>query len=406
MKIVGFNLTPYFKTLLFLSGVGALSTLVSPIIGYRAVGYIFLLGVLAVGSVASIGPVFFAAFLSAMTWNFFFMPPRFTFLIAHPEDLILLFTFFVAALITGVLTNRIRKHQAIIQEREERLRQAEVLKESEKLHQTLLNSISHELRTPLTAIMGSATALSDENSPDTMEFRRAIASELSAASDRLNRVTENLLDMSRINSGVMKLKKEWHDVHDLIGVTLQRLGRNLDRHHVKLDVVADLPLIEIDFRLLEHVLTNILINAAQYSPPTSTICISAKAVGQELILSIEDEGPGIGESHAQKIFEKFYRVPGTPAGGTGLGLSIAKSIVELHCGLIRVETARERGTKFVISLPLGRPPEMPREKDATDIAHGGGIFDSDSTQAQPGIARFFRPGGCVWCQSIRTRPRT
>lgn len=369
MKIAGFNLTPYFRTVLFLCCVGAFSTLVSPIIGYRAVGYFFLLGVLAVGSIASIGPVFFAAFLSAMTWNFFFMPPRFTFLIAHPEDLILLFTFFVAAMITGVLTNRIRKHQSIIQEREERLRQAEVLKESEKLHQTLLNSISHELRTPLTAIMGSATALSDERSPDTREFRRALASELSAASDRLNRVTENLLDMSRINSGVMKLKKEWNDVHDLIGVTLQRLGRNLDRHHVKLDVAANLPLVEMDFRLLEHVLTNILINASQYSPPASTIRISAKADSRELMLCIEDEGPGIGEIHAQKIFEKFYRVPGTPAGGTGLGLSIAKSIVELHCGLIRVETARARGAKFIISLPVGRPPEMPREKDATDLAH-------------------------------------
>lgn len=369
MKNNGFRLIPYFKTLLFLSGVGAFSTLVSPIIGYRAVGYIFLLGVLAVGSVAPIGPVFFAAFISAMTWNFFFMPPRFTFIIAHPEDMILCFTFFVAALITGVLTNRIRKHQAIIQEREERLRQAEVLKESEKLHQTLLNSISHELRTPLTAIMGSATALSDERSPDTREFRRALALELSSASDRLNRVIENLLDMSRLSSGVMRLKKEWHDIHDLIGVTLQRLGHNLDRHNVELDIATDLPLIEMDFRLLEHVLSNILINAAQYSPAESTIRITAKAAGEELIISIEDAGPGIAESHAQKIFEKFYRVPGTPTGGTGLGLSIAKSIVELHSGFIRVEMAQPRGTKFLFSLPLGQPPEMPKEKDAADIGY-------------------------------------
>lgn len=369
MKIAEFRLSPYLKTLIFLSGVGAFSSLVSPLIGYRAVGYIFLLGVLAVGAVASIGPVFFAAFLSALTWNFFFMPPRFTFNIAHPEDMILCLTFFVAALITGVLTNRIRKHQEIIQEREERLRQAEVLKESEKLHQTLLNSISHELRTPLTAIMGSATALSDEHSPDTRKFRRALASELNSASDRLNRVIENLLDMSRISSGVIKLKKEWHDVHDLLGVTLSRLGRNLDRHQIKLDVPAELPLIEMDFRLLEHVLSNILINAAQYSPPASLIRVSANVGNSDLMISIEDQGPGIDESHAQKIFEKFYRVPGTPVGGTGLGLSIARSIVELHCGQVWVEPAKERGARFVISLPLGIPPEMPREKDEASLSH-------------------------------------
>jgi two-component system, OmpR family, sensor histidine kinase KdpD len=369
MKFEKFPLLPYLKTILFLCGVGALSTLVSPLIGYRAVGYIFLLGVLMVGSVASIGPVFLAAVLSSMTWNFFFMPPRFTLLIEQPEDLLLCFTFFVAASITGVLTHRIRKHQAIIQEREERLRQAEVLKESEKLHQTLLNSISHELRTPLTAIMASATALSDDHSADSREFRQAIAVELNAASDRLNRVIENLLDMSRISSGVMRLKKEWHDVHDLIGVTLQRLGRNLDRHKVSLDIAGDLPLVEIDFRLLEHVLSNILINAAQYSPPQSPIRISANATADNLLVTIEDNGPGVGEKHLEKIFEKFYRVPGTPAGGTGLGLSIAKSIVELHNGLIRAESGTESGTTFVISLPLGCPPELPKEKNATNLGH-------------------------------------
>lgn len=368
METERFNLAPYFKTLLFLFAVGALSALASPIIGYRAVGYFFLLAVLAVGSVASIGPVFFAAFLSAVAWNFFFMPPRFTLLITHPEDLILCLTFFFAALITGVLTNRIRKHQAIIREREERLRQAEVLKESEKLHQTLLNSISHELRTPLTAIMASATALSDEHSPDTRDFRRALALELSTASDRLNRVIENLLDMSRINSGAMRLKKEWNDVHDLIGVTLHRLGENLDRHTITIEAPSDVPLIEVDFRLLEHALSNILINAVQYSPLGSEIRISAE-VDHTLKIGIEDEGPGIDETHLQKVFEKFYRVPGTPTGGTGLGLSIAKNIVELHGGEIQAMRSKAGGAKFLISLPLGTQPEMPGERDAAGFGH-------------------------------------
>lgn len=348
---------PYWQTFLFLSVIGIFGTVMSPIIGYRAVGFIFLLGVLGVGAVASIGPVLFAAFLSAIAWNVFFIPPRFTFLISNPDDLILCITYFVAAIITGVLTNRIRDH-------EERLRQAERLKESEKIHQTLLNSISHELRTPLTAIMGSATALDDEHSPDTREFRKALASELTYATDRLNRVIENLLDMSRLNSGMMSLKKEWHDIHDLVGVTLQRLGRNLDGYSVKVDISDGVPLVEIDFRLMEHVLSNLLMNALQYSPKGTEIKITSVAKYGKAVIAIEDQGPGVEPAQFIKIFEKFYRVPGTPTGGTGLGLSIAKSIIELHQGTIEVENRKEGGARFNIVLPLGNPPKLPKEKDA------------------------------------------
>jgi two-component system sensor histidine kinase KdpD len=349
---------PYLKTFLFLCVVGVTSILLFPIIGYRAVGFIFLLAVLAIGSVATLGPVLFSALLSALAWNFLFIPPRFTFAIAQLDDIILCVAYFVAAIITGLLTNKIRI-------REIRLRQAERLKESEKLHQTLLNSISHELRTPLTTIIGSATALSDEHAPDTKEYRHAIATELLLATDRLNRVIENLLDMSRLNSGAMSLKREWHDVHDLVGVTLQRLGKNLDGFTIKTDIASNLPLIEIDFRMMEHVLSNLLINSAQYSPKGTEIKITAVPKYGKAVIVIEDQGPGIDPSQLTKIFEKFYRVPGTPTGGTGLGLSIAKSIIELHQGTIEAE--HNKHGKFNILLPLGRPPEVPKEKDATNI---------------------------------------
>lgn len=344
----------YWRTFLFLGAIGLVSGLVTPIIGYRAVGFVFLLGVLSVGYVATIGPVLFAAFLSALVWNIFFIPPRFTLFISNPDDIMLCVTYFVAAIITGVLTNRIR-------DREERLRQAEMLKESEKLHQTLLNSISHELRTPLTAIMGSATALGDVNSPHTREFQQALASELTYATDRLNRVIENLLDMSRLNSGAMSLKKEWHDVHDLVGVALQRLGKNLDGYSVKVEISDGVPLIEMDFRLMEHVLSNLLMNALQYSPKGTEIKITAVAKFGQAVIVVEDQGPGIDQEHRAKIFEKFYRVPGTPTGGTGLGLSIVKSIVELHQGRIEVENGKTAGARFSILLPLGTAPEVPKE---------------------------------------------
>ncbi len=328
--------------------------MVIPFIGYRAVGFVFLIGVLIVGSISTLGPVLFAAFVSTIAWNLFFIPPLFTFRISNPEDLILCLTYFIAAIITGVLTTKLR-------DREERLRQTEVLKESEKLHQTLLNSISHELRTPLTAIVGCATALGNEQASESKEFRQALATELTLATDRLNRVIENLLDMSRLNSGAMTLKKEWHDLHDLIGVTLQRLGKNLEGFSVEVDVAANLPLIEMDFRLMEHVLSNILVNAAQYSPKGTKIEISAAAKYGKAVILISDAGPGIPEDSLKKVFEKFYRIPGTPAGGTGLGLSIAKSIIEFHGGTIEVENRSTGGAKFCILLPLGRAPEVPKD---------------------------------------------
>lgn len=303
------------------------------------------------GSTASMGPVLFSAFLSTLAWNFLFIPPRFTFVINEAEDILLCFTYFVAAIITGVLTNRVR--------------QADILRESEKLHQTLLNSISHELRTPLTTIMGAATALGDPNAPDSPTFRNAISVELSFASDRLNRVIENLLDMNRIHSGVITLKREWHDIHDLVGVALQRLGKNLENHHVKVDISTDVPLIEMDFRLMEHVLSNILLNATQYSSAGADIDITCKTDRQSVRICVENGGSEIADDQLSKIFDKFYRIPGTPSGGVGLGLSIAKNIVELHKGAILAENvvdqSVENRVRFSITLPLGKAPGVPVE---------------------------------------------
>jgi two-component system sensor histidine kinase KdpD len=352
----------YLKTVLFLSGLTVIGWLLAPVLGYRSVGYIFLIGVLAIGSLASLGPVLFAAILSVFIWNYLFIPPKFTFAIAQGEDLFLCLTYFIAAIVTGVLTSQIRRNQEIA-------RQADILRESEKLHQTLLNSISHELRTPLTAIMGAATALSDERAPTTKEFKQSLSFELGHATDRLNRVIENLLDMSRLSSGVLRLKKQWQDINDLVGVTLQRLGRNLNRHSIKIEIAPDVPLVEIDFQLFEHVLSNIILNATQYSPVNSTITIAVRVKNSNVLISIGDEGPGIPHAHLFQVFEKFYRIPGTPTGGTGLGLSIAKSIVELHQGELRAENRPEGGAQFIIKLPMGIPPEAPKERSATGSSH-------------------------------------
>lgn len=459
------SLIRYWWTFLIIAALGFANEFLEPYLGYRTIGFIFLLGVLAVGSINSRGPVLFSAALSALIWNFFFIPPKFTFAISQPEDVILCLCFFVAAVITGSLTSQAREQESLATEREartmflyeilqdilqsskpedflariswrveellggklrifiaadsqstdsagrlvfpirgrgqqiglmlyetesgqitseqrallesvaqqiglalerlrmeKRLRETEKLEESERLHQTLLNSISHELRTPLTALIGFASALDDDSAMNTKEHRKTLASGLSQACDRLNRVIGNLLDMSRLNSGALGLHKEWHDVSDLVGVVLKDLRVNLKNHKVSVHVADPLPLIEIDFRLMEHALANIILNAATYSPPDSEIEISASAEDKILSLTVHDDGPGIPDESLGKIFEKFYRVPGTPPGGTGLGLSIVKSIVEFHLGRVTVEhSTKRKGAKLTIQLPLGSPPSAPEE---------------------------------------------
>jgi two-component system sensor histidine kinase KdpD len=236
---------------------------------------------------------------------------------------------------------------------------AKLYETSEQLHQTLLNSISHEMRTPLTVIMAAATALEDAHTTKSPEYIKVLGSELLQASDRLNRVIENLLDMSRLNSGVLALKLEWVDLNDLLRGTVDKLGKNLVQHSVSLKLNEPRTLIYVDFRLFEHALSNLLLNAASYSPAGTAIEIRAQfdETQGHLSLSICDQGPGIPAQAQERVFEKFYRVPGTPTGGTGLGLSIVKSIVEAHHGNVHVESAADGGSCFVVQIPV---PPLPQ----------------------------------------------
>jgi two-component system sensor histidine kinase KdpD len=338
-----------------MSGVIFLGAFLNSWIGYRAVGFIFLLGVLAVGLLTSMGPTIFAAVLGAFAWNFIFIPPRYTIHVDQPEDFMMILTYFVVAITMGYLANRVKSH-------EKRLREADMLRESEKLHQTLLDSISHELRTPLTVVMASATTLTNPEIQKEPEVVEAMGRELLGASDRLNRVIENLLDMSRLNSGFLSLKLEWQDVQDLIGVTVQKMKLQLQNRMVEMSLDENLPMIKIDFRLMEHAISNLLQNAVMYSPPGTLIRIEAKVRDQNLFLSIEDQGPGLSIDVLEKIFQKFYRVPGSPSGGTGLGLSIVKSIVEAHGGHVLASNRQEGGARFCIELPVEKMKNFPQEE--------------------------------------------
>lgn len=493
----------YGYTFITLVAVGLVGGVLDGFIGYRAVGFFFLLAVIIIGMFGSIGAVISAAAMSTLFWNYFFIPPKLTFAITTSEDFLMCIAFFVVALITGFLTNRMRFNEKVMREREERtnvlyevlqdianaseksdflnkvtarvgtllsatcgvilkssegklefddgrsfsirlnekdqavaqwcfenkksagwstdtlsqsgalflplkgtgesvgvfifqpikktrkldlekesllfsiVRQLGVsiekhflakrvnenqrLKDSEELHQTLLNSISHEMRTPLTAILGAAAALENDELTGGSKYIKEVAFGLHGAADRLNRVIENLLDMSRLNSGVLSLKLEWHDFGDLISVAVKKLEKQLLAHKLKINFLDQIHLVKMDYRLMEHAISNLILNATMYTPAGTEIKITQKRIDHHFVIEIEDNGPGIPNEAIDKIFDKFYRVPGSPTGGTGLGLSIVKSIIELHKGNITVHPIHPKGVSFVIELPFEEQPQVPEE---------------------------------------------
>jgi two-component system, OmpR family, sensor histidine kinase KdpD len=251
---------------------------------------------------------------------------------------------------------------ALVIERElldEAAEQSAMLRESERLYATLLNSISHELRTPITAIAGAASSLLNIQTGATETTRTELVQNIQSAADRLNRLVENLLDMSRLESGRLRLKRDWCDISEIIGVAVKRFDYCFSNRPLSLGISSNLPLIQVDFVLIEQVLVNLLDNACNYTPEGTLINIMAQHKENNLEVVIEDNGRGIPDADRERIFDKFYRVPGTATGGTGLGLSISRGLVEAHGGTLVAENQPVGGARFVMQLPLaGTPPPV------------------------------------------------
>ncbi len=290
---------------------------------YHSIGYLYLISVIIVSATFTKGPIFLSALLSSLAWNYFFMPPRFSLVIGTNQDILMCYTYFFVASLGGYLNSRIRKHEKLIGMKEE----------SERLYQTLINSISHEIRTPLTAISGNAASLLREEILNEKSRVRTTANELLIASDRLNRVVENLLDMSRIESGHLSLNSEVFSVYELIEHTLVRLKPDLTNHSIKVTrspTSTEDDFIKGDFKLLDHVFGNLILNSIHYSPVGSEIVIEIHIRKERVVVLISDQGSGIKKDFRSRVFEKFFRIPGTPTGGVGLGLSIVKGILDAH----------------------------------------------------------------------------
>jgi two-component system sensor histidine kinase KdpD len=237
--------------------------------------------------------------------------------------------------------------------------QAKLVAESEKLSKTLLDSISHEIRTPLAAITSAASSLNEARAGGQTEFRGKMADEIQEAAGRLNRLVGNLLSMTRLESGRVKPKIEWCDIADVINVTMREIEKELARHKVVLDIPAGLPLVQMDFVLMQQALANLLLNAAVHTPVGTEVRISARTEPGTVRLTVADNGPGFPGDSLPHIFEKFYRGPAAAPGGSGLGLTIVKGFVEAQEGTIQVENRSSGGAAFTISLPIrNQPPKV------------------------------------------------
>ncbi|MDD2899583.1 MAG: sensor histidine kinase KdpD [Desulfuromonadaceae bacterium] len=231
--------------------------------------------------------------------------------------------------------------------------QTQILQARENLERALLNSISHDLRSPLSTVTGVLTSLKEEGAHLGDSARRELLDTACSEAERLNRFVGNLLDMTRIEAGAVKLNLEPCDVQELVGCVLAVLESRSDTRKVSFKMLPVMPLVPMDLVLMIQVLVNLLENSLKYSPPGSPIEIIAATDSSWLTIEVADRGPGVPEHDLKRVFDKFYRIPVPEgAGGTGLGLSICKGIVEAHSGRITAENRAGGGLSIVVRLPL------------------------------------------------------
>jgi two-component system sensor histidine kinase KdpD len=480
------------KMFLVTAAVTGINLLALPVIGYRSASILYLMAVIALAFFTNRTAVLIGAGLSALLWDYFFLPPRFTFLITKLEDVLMFFLYFLtaaalaflmsrlrmnqkmlgvrarrmgllldlsqslsrqrslegivnaglesvsryldveviaflpdpagglqrtpqslsgitvddkeqgvarwcfdsrtpcgaytdtlhmaryhyiplltASAVVGVLGVRLAREGAWLQDQEDSLqmlgrtlslsiereqlaeenRRNLMARESERLGRVLLNTVSHELRTPLTTIKGSITALMDPLTGGDADARASLLSETLTAADRLNAIVENLLSMSRLESGMLRLKKSPADVMDLASVVADSARRQSADHPLTISIEEDVPPVVLDFILMVQVLANLLGNVAAHTPAGTAVQLSVEKTADGISMTVADNGPGVGAEELPHLFETFFRGKKASTGGVGLGLPICKGIVEAHGGTIAAFINRKGGLSVNIVLP-------------------------------------------------------
>ena len=335
----------YIYSFVIIIAVAAICFGLSGLMGYRVVAFILLLTVSLLALIFDILPVLMAATLSAFIWDFFFIPPRYTIHVDTTEDLFLLIMYFIIALINGVLTYKIRHIEKALQLKEERAN-------SVKLYNTILNSLSHELRTPIAAIIAATDNL-QSNDRISDGVKNDLIDEISRASLRLNQQVENLLNISRLESGHIRPKNDWCDMVELVYDVVKRVEENNPSRKIQISINPDLPLCYIDKGMVDQVIYNLLNNAAIHTSNDCKIEISVANHADLLQINIEDSGKGFNNADSRDVFEKFSRVKSDPdKTNSGLGLSIVKGFTEAMGGSVELLQSRSPGAKFSITLPV------------------------------------------------------
>jgi len=343
-------------------GVVALATAVGwPL--YHRVGLsdtnvlmLYLLGVLWVATRCSRGAAIMASVLGVVAFDFVFVPPFYRLDVHDREYLVTLAVMLATALTISTLTHRARAREA-------EARAAWRVAETESLRNTLLSGVSHDLRTPLAAITGSVSALIEMGDRAPAQTRAEMLDTIDSEADRMERLIANLLDMTRLESGGLVVRREWQHLADVIGAALRHADRRLAGRAVSVSVPADLPLVEVDDVAIEQVMVNLIDNAVEYTPAGTPIEIRAAAEDGRVVVDVADRGPGVPLGMEDRVFEKFFRANASTAGrrGIGLGLAVCRGIVAAHGGTIAVANRHEGGARFRFTLPRGEAPAPPRE---------------------------------------------
>jgi two-component system, OmpR family, sensor histidine kinase KdpD len=290
------------------------------------------------------GPAIAACILSVVSFDYFFVPPYFAMTV---KDTKYWLTFAIMIAVTMLISRLTLQSK---QSAEEALA-AELKAEREKLINSLLSSVSHDLRTPLTSISGAASTLREQGAKVSLEDRQRLLEMINDESVHLNRLVEKILQITKLESGNIQVRKEGHSLEEVLGSVLHRLDRFLEGRKITTEIPGELSA-SFDALLIEQVFVNLLENALRYTPAGSPIDIRAFQDSKQVWVEIMDRGPGVPVKDQNRIFEKFYRSDKEHVWGSGLGLAICQAILKIHQGKIAVKDREGGGSIFYFTLPL------------------------------------------------------
>ena len=315
------------------------------------IAMVYLLAVVLIALCFSRGAAILSAVLCVAAFDFTFVPPQGTFTVNDVQYLLTFAIMLTVALVISVLMEHRRRH-------DQQRAALELQADTERIRSTLLASISHDLRTPLAVMTGASSSLVEAGSKMSSDERTALAQSIYGQARNMAEQVSKILQMTRLEAGGIEVDFDWSSIAEIVGSVLARLSERLAGHRVVVDLPKDLPLVRIDAALIEQALANLLENAARHTPPGTLVQIRAQRMDQELVVTVEDFGPGVDARDLDRLFAKFERGR-SDSGGVGLGLAICRAILHLHKGRVWADNLPDGGIAFRFALPLEDAPRMP-----------------------------------------------